>query len=69
MYQVDEASINANAALANTNNPDDQVKIENLYNSFKKGKISIKLMISPGDICAVSKNTKSNFCFNLDKII
>ena len=40
MYQVDEASINANAALANTNNPDDQVKIENLYNSFKKGKIS-----------------------------
>ena len=40
MYQVDEALINANAALANTNNPDDQVKIENLYNSFKKGKIS-----------------------------
>ena len=38
MYQVDEAFINA--ALANTNNPDDQVKIENLYNSFKKGKIS-----------------------------
>ena len=36
----DEALFNAYSAYANTNNPDDRAKIENLYDSFKKGKIS-----------------------------
>ena len=36
----DEALFNAYIAYANTNNPDDQAKIENLYDLFKKGKIS-----------------------------
>ena len=35
--------------------------------SFKNCKVSIKFSISPGAEWAVSKNTKSNFIFNLIK--
>ena len=35
--------------------------------SFKKGKASMKLKISPGETCAVSKNKKSNLIFKSTK--
>ena len=35
--------------------------------SFKNGKASIKYIISPGVICSVSRNKKSNVIFNLTK--